>query len=121
MVFSLSLRGPRVPWCLLKVQGMPIARQPVHGGVRLLEQRTLRTLQASQARLVKFEVGEEECDMTNIMDFEVKIEKRLKSRNESGSEEPENCRLPKDDTSPSNAGAVLRGMLPENRSLIENH
>jgi len=63
---------------------MPIARQPVHGGVRLLEQRTLRTLQASQARLVKFEVGEEEFDMSNIMDFEVKIEKRLKSIKESG-------------------------------------
>ena len=93
----------------------------MHGGVRLLEQRTLRTLQASQARLVKFKVGEEEFDMSNIMDFEVKIEKRLKSINESGNEESENCRLPKDDTSPSNAGAVLRGTLPENGSLIEYH
>lgn len=51
MVFALSLLGPRVPWCLLNVQGDPMAMQPVQGVV--LEQRTLRTLHASQARFAE--------------------------------------------------------------------
>ena len=49
IVFSLSLRGPRVPWCLLNVQAIPAAEQPAHGVV--LEHRTFLTLHASQARL----------------------------------------------------------------------
>ena len=48
IVFALSLRGPRVPCCLLNVHEVPIAMHPAHGVV--LEQRTLRTLHASQAR-----------------------------------------------------------------------
>ena len=40
-----------MPCCLLKVHAVPIVMHPVHGVV--LEQRTLRTLHASQARFVR--------------------------------------------------------------------